>query len=570
MHRPLFAALSLAVSLALLTPLPSPGQAPDRSGVPEDTFGETIDVRVVNLEVVVVDGEGRRVTGLGPADLRLKVDGKPVRIDYFTEVAEGQAMAKSTAAEGAPPAVSGVEPGSAVGTSYLVFFDNTASAVTADRNVVLQGLIDELSRLRPQDSMAVVSFDGVRPALLSSWSRSPAELRRALEEAMQGRGHGLTREADAANLGVEAGQIDIQPDEIPGLMGGGLANPGPGPLVGLVEKAPERACMVVHRFENNLQRVASALTATMRSLAGVPGRKVALIASGGWPQSAKEYLLGTTVTRWPSGCKILGPALWNPVHEVANQVGFTLYPVLISELGQAVRAEGRDYAQPVNPQVADSQVRETLDLLARRTGGTAYAGGARRDLLARVADDTRSFYWIGFTPTWKGDDSGHQVEVEVARPGLKVRTRQGFQDLSRRRETTYMVESALLFGKAPGSLPLEAEFGTMPPPKGRKDKGMARVPLKLVIPMDHVTMVQRGKQYEAELELRVALLDEAGNRNDIPVLPVKLFGPQPPQPGQHAIYETTVEVGRRRQEAVVALFDPPSGKLMETKVVLVP
>jgi len=44
-------------------------------------FGETIDVRVVNVEVVVTDGSGNRVNGLKPADFHLKVDGKEVTPD---------------------------------------------------------------------------------------------------------------------------------------------------------------------------------------------------------------------------------------------------------------------------------------------------------------------------------------------------------------------------------------------------------------------------------------------------------------------------------------------------------
>lgn len=557
------AVLSLALALGLLWPLPAAGQAPPRGGAAqeeESVFGETIDVRVVNLEVVVVDGDGRRVSGLAASELRLKVDGKPVPIDYFTEVAEGRAVAEGAGAAGAPPAVAGVTPGGEVGTSYLLFLDDSFTSVNRDRNIVLQGLIDELSRLRPQDRMAVVAFSGKTPELLANWSR-PAAVRPVLERAMRQPGRGL---AATANLEHAAAVADVgeAPEPI-----AGIPTPSfPGPP--LVDQAPNEACMLVRKYESTLQKAASALTATLRSLSGAPGRKVALVAAGGWPRSVKEYVFGGNISRWPAGCKVLDVALWDDVHKVANQVGFTLYPVLIPELGQAVAAEGDDYPVPLNPLEGASQVQETLQLLARETGGEAFAGGARRDLLARVADDTRSYYWLGFTPTWKGDDRGHRVEVEVTRPGLSVRSRLGFQDLSRKTEITNRVESALLFGDPPGVLPLKAELGALPAKKGRKDT--VRVPLKLTIPMDHVTMIRKGRQYVAELELRVALLDEKGNRNDIPVIPVQLAGPQPPAPGQHAVYETEVEVRRIEQDVVVALFDPPSGKLMKTRTVLKP
>src|SRR4029077_4648531 len=58
---------------------------------PVAVVGETIDVRVVNVEAVVTDGRGQVVHGLTAADLALVVDGKEVPIDYFTEVRDGLA-----------------------------------------------------------------------------------------------------------------------------------------------------------------------------------------------------------------------------------------------------------------------------------------------------------------------------------------------------------------------------------------------------------------------------------------------------------------------------------------------
>ena len=46
---------------------------------PQETFGELIEVRVVNVEVVVTDRDGNRVSGLGPADFRLTVDGNTLK-----------------------------------------------------------------------------------------------------------------------------------------------------------------------------------------------------------------------------------------------------------------------------------------------------------------------------------------------------------------------------------------------------------------------------------------------------------------------------------------------------------
>jgi hypothetical protein len=105
-------------------------------------------------------------------------------------------------------------------------------------------------------------------------------------------------------------------------------------------------------------------------------------------------------------------------------------------------------------------------------------------------------------------------------------------------------------------------------PPGRSKT--VQVPLKIGIPMDAVTMLERRGRYVAELELRVAALGDDGARNEVAVIPVKLQGDRAPKPGQFSVYETTVALARQRQDLVIALFDPASGRLLEAKTTLEP
>src|SRR5215211_6922514 len=120
---------------------------------PAEPFGEVIDVRVVNVEVVVTDREGNRVQGLKPGDFRLRVDGEDTPIGFFTEVREGTSV--PAAAEGALPAgPAGISAGEPVGTSYLVFIDDYFS-VQQRRNEVLEAVKKDLAQLSPHDRMAI-------------------------------------------------------------------------------------------------------------------------------------------------------------------------------------------------------------------------------------------------------------------------------------------------------------------------------------------------------------------------------------------------------------------------------
>src|SRR5215217_4961009 len=114
-------------------------------------MGESIDVRVVNVEAVVTDRHGQRIKGLSPADFRLLVDGKEVPIDYFTEVRGGATVE----AQGTGP----VSPASgAVGRNLLVFIDQSFT-VQAQLDLVLRRLQKSLLQIGPGDQVALVAAD---------------------------------------------------------------------------------------------------------------------------------------------------------------------------------------------------------------------------------------------------------------------------------------------------------------------------------------------------------------------------------------------------------------------------
>ena len=162
--------------LAALTPA-ARGQEPPPAGA----FGETVEVRVVNLEAVVTDKDGLPVTGLEPTDFLLKVDGQEVPIGYFTEVRGGAAVAAAPPAEGAaqaPPGIPSLEAGTPVGTSYLVYIDEYFG-IARDRDVVIDRIVADLPRLGPEDRMAVVAYDGRGLNLITSWTCSTTALERA-------------------------------------------------------------------------------------------------------------------------------------------------------------------------------------------------------------------------------------------------------------------------------------------------------------------------------------------------------------------------------------------------------
>lgn len=538
----------------LIAPLPALAWQQQPAENPPSLFGEQIDVRVVNVEVVVTDRQGNRVQNLTPADFRLKVDGKVVPVEYFSEVRGGQAIAAAgTEAEAPVPGLPSLAPGSPVGTSYVVFIDNVFS-IGARRNEVLRTLKDDLARLGPEDRMAIVSYDG-GVEMLSTWSNSERDLSRAIDKAMGMPSYGAQRLAEL-RMFETSNSLTGQRIE-------------PGRRASFAQRLDIDEIGFVQRLAGQVERAVGGAVSTLRGFAAPPGRKVMLLLSGGWPYSPADYAINNparpvlTTSDLPRGEEI-----FRPLVDTANRLGYTIYPVDVP----GVEAQATS-ALSQGPMAGGLNIREqeneaSLQFVAEQTGGRPLLNSTRAKALETVAGDTRAYYWLGFTPTWQGNDKRHDVKVELTRPirGLEVRSRESFLDLSRKAEVSMMVESAMLFGNAPGSIPMPVQLGAAVP-AGKK---LMQVPLTLAIPVDAITFVPLGGKFASELELRIAAQDEKGNQADMPVIPLTLSADQQPQAGGYVRYETKVTLRKLGHHLMIAVFDPLSGKITTAQADVAP
>ena len=520
---------------------------------PQSVFGETIDVRVVNVEVVVTDRDGNRVSGLGPQDFRLRVDGKETPIDYFNEVRGGIAVAPEAAGSSVVPGIADLAPGSPVGTSYLVFIDDYFT-ISSQRDAVLRALKDDLARLAPEDRMAIVAFDGSGAEMLSTWSSSQNQLERAFDKAMGRRTRGLERLAELRSFDSTRRPL--------------RSGAPPGGLRRFETRLSIEELQFAQTLASQVERSVSAAVMSLRGFAAPPGRKVMLLLSGGWPYSVADYVVNSfsrplIEREVPSGEQLL-----QPLADTANRLGYTIYSVDVPGLmadTDDIGAAGADSGSGI-ANLREREVHAALEFVADRTGGRPLINGLRQASLETASTDTRSYYWLGFTPQRQGDDRRHDVDVEVLRPGLRVRSRDSFLDSSRQSEVTMMVESALLFGSPPGTGSLGIQVGE-PQRVGRRE---IDVPLMVAIPADQVSIVPVGGKHQAELELRVAVVDERGDRANVPVIALRLVSDEAPQPGAFLGYKTTLRLRRIGQHLVVAVFDPLSGKLLTAEADVAP
>jgi VWFA-related protein len=541
---------ALLASLLALASLPSAAQetAPP-AAPPAPVFGETVEVRVVNLEVVVTDRDGLPVTGLGPDDFRLTVDGVETPIRYFTEVRSGTAVATETGAERQVTSLPEIVPGEPVGTSYLVFVDDFFP-IARDRDRVLDALREDLGRLKPEDRMAIVAFDGKRLTMLSTWSSSARDLERALRQASSRPAGGLQRDAERRSF--RNSPQHMRPAV-------------PRSSLGFDER------FYAELLEDQVSNMVSATAAALRSFANPPGRKVLLLLNGGWPYEIDDYV-ANQYSRFVVEQGVQdGRRLYAPLIDTANQTGYTVFPVDVPGLSRDLEmaaADVRIFSEDDSLDARASQflrennVQYALERVASETGGRAMLNAERLDALEIAERATRTYYFLGFEPTWQGDDRRHDVEVTTRQEGLRVVSRESYVDFSRTSAVSAAVESALLVGGAPGIRPLALEVSE----PERTSMNVMRVRVRFSLPASEVTLLPAGQGRAAELELRVAAVDERGGRTDVPVVPMRVSGPAEIRPDATVSAETTVELRRAHNRMTVAVYDPAAGNLWASTV----
>jgi hypothetical protein len=144
----------------------------------------------------------------------------------------------------------------------------------------------------------------------------------------------------------------------------------------------------------------------------------------------------------------------------------------------------------------------------------------------------------------------------MLRPGLDIRYRTSFRDLSRSAEVAMKVESALLFGKHPGALAMPIRLG-----KPQRTKQGVQIPVTLGLPVEVMTALPAAGGFISQVKLHFAASDDNGNSSDLAVLPVNLASAGPPEPGKFIRYDTTVTLHGKANHLVVAVYDPLSGKV---------
>ena len=466
------------------------------------TFSESVEVRVLNLDVDVTDSKGNPVTDLKKDDFVLKIGGKAVPIEYFTLVNEGTIHAPDLATAAPEQVLATYRKGedAYVPRNFLVYVD-LVYLPPGYRNRSLNAIRDLASRLGPNDAMRVVVFDRL-PKVLVDWTTSKDVVLTALDD-MERQGVGMSRlQAQTQTIA----QIDS--------MGGGRRS---------VSSRLQLARQYGSEVGMEIQTMLDSMQSELVTLTPLNGKRAFLFLSGGF-----EYQPGWIMAQYAGGnfasTGLINvnirdvPTRISAMVQRANADQVTFYTVDATGL----TADGTP-ASESSPSLNTFQQRPSLGFQARQdrqngmqemaveTGGIALLNTNDFQAgLSRVYQQVSTYYTLGVTLSKLGITGYQKVDVAVSRPGVTVRARKGFEPLSESQRVALRARATMETDLSYSGIPARVEVAAPTP-----DKKYFVLPMTVLIPAHALTFVPDGAKETARAEFYIGSVDEKGNTSDL-------------------------------------------------------
>lgn len=488
------------------------------------SFEETLQVRVVTVDVVVYDGDGNRVTGLGPEDFVLEEDGEPMEIAYFSEIREGEVFRwEEPDADSLPPAardtstVAG-ELDQSPPLRLAIFVDGAHTTLTS-RGRFLEEVWPALEEgLGPRDRVVVAYYDGSL-RIVTPFTTDRDAVRRGFEDVLSSPGLAATAEREERSAIDQIRQrqrsavntYERYPDRQ-------FELPCPADL-GVFARS--HAASEYNRVMGSL----SALQTLADSLAGLEGRTAIAHVSNGVPlvpgSSVYEFAISLCdgsgarsglqdsfdvySVDVDARSQLLDPNalrmemqelnVSDELHRVAshaNAHSVRLYTFDATGLRAAGTAAGAGMSRSQTELAGFSERRnlqDSLVQLADETGGRALIDSNRfHESLERMIGDLGSYYSLGYRPASLDRGRIHELKVKVKGRGMRVIAPASRRSKSSDEEVVDRMISAAYHQDSPNPLSVMAE--------ARPDPDGERTLVRVAVPMHRLTLLAKDEHHE--------------------------------------------------------------------------
>ncbi len=487
-------------------------------GTTPPLFVETMEVRVVNVDVVVRDKDGNPVSGLTEDDFTILENGQPVEITNFLEVSSttGQLHAD----DDKPITLDSVtEEVRRKSRRKIVIYLDQNSLEPRNRKVLIPAMkkfIDDA--MRSGDEVMISSFQsGLKVDLQFTSNREVVQA--TLDKMTDRTAIGQTRtrrleatQNDLMNMIVDASLRDEQPSYAEGLT----------------------ACRVyANSVVHDTNLAIGALEGLLKGLQAISGRKLLVFATEALPSQpgkeifvffdeVKESFAGGS-NQSPLGETIgfdLGSKI-DQLADTANASGFTLYPIqaMTSSAGFTSAERSGSLANQFNGAVFGAEEaqragdREGLMTIARLTGGTvSLATNDFSKAFASIVSDLEHYYSIGYRAGGERSDFVRSIKVNMLDKQLVARTRRSHVDRSIETEMEEIVAANLFYPIDRNDMGIKASASE---PTSTGEESNVSLTLSVEIPTNSLTLIPQGEDMVGSFTMFIGFVRADGSVSKI-------------------------------------------------------
>ncbi|HYK03834.1 MAG TPA: VWA domain-containing protein [Thermoanaerobaculia bacterium] len=466
-------------------------------------FGETLEIRVTNVEVIVSDKSGKPVHGLTKDDFEIYENGVRQELTNFAEIGESVPAGNLTTAPGQATA----EPVNRDFRRRLisVFIDN-ASLNTGNRASVLPQLRQFLaSNVRPGDGIAIYSWGSSLNVQLEPTS-DPAAIAAAVDKLASHTTLATSwRQEFRSDLDL---MIAAYKDRVP---------PEQPPISDAISTAGAYAS----RATTEMRQKTAALKSVIASLRGIEGRKVLVMLTESLSTNPaedtfqyietikQEFANGLNFNPFAEARPFALQGMAKEISDAANGAGVTLYP--IHAAGKWADSNMMDASESIEMRAGPSagtiaSSTQTLFAVAEDTGGKAMAGSSNFKLaFDTISNDLNVYYSLGYRTEGARQDRLKNVEVKLKKKGYTVRTRKAIVEQTAATEMNDMVAANLFQTRATNDLNIKAGIGAATP----AGENLVH-PLTITIPTSTLTLMPDGADLVGKFSIFAAFLRSDG------------------------------------------------------------
>jgi VWFA-related protein len=500
--------LSILVLLVMVFPLFAATTNPP----PLPSAGETIEVSIVNLDVIVTDRKGHRVHGLTKDDFQILEDGKPQPISNFAAY-----MPESTVIDGkvAYTAPAAAEAPKRQHRTIVVFVDQfrlppfRVDPIFTALKKTLHSVVG------PGDAVLIAKWN-LRTIIRLDFTDDLA----AIDRTLDGIAHDCTG-ADFDPLTVHRREAEQMEDWFAAIAAAaaekGMTVPG-----GEAQWISDMNAADYGRRQLDLMREKTeALNSFISTMSNDDGRKALIFLSNHFSRYAgAEYLFATNPGKPldPNQRGQFGTYnLLEILKATANAHGVTVYAMYPPGLGNTLDSDPQlihypaPYAAALNHQVLDNEL-ANLDDLSKSTGGTMAWGSVNiADALPSVRDDFEDYYSMAYRVAARNDDRSRSVIVKAKNRDYIVRSRRQYMEKSDENRIRDQVVASLFRPHAPTGMFVDASLGKTVP----KDNKHFSVPISIRIPAASFMTTQDGVASKGAFSVYVATGRVIGETSEI-------------------------------------------------------